>query len=229
MTQPELLEDVRSALAGYPALHLYLLDDGAEIRGTFPVLGADREVVDEYRVKIELSATYPNDLPSVRETGGRIPWTDKHHVQKDGECCVMLEDARHEEFPVGAPFGDYLAGPLRNYFIGQSEVLDGRDWPFGEWDHQGKGRFEYYSELLGTADPAVVRGFLEVIAWPNGGSRRRCPCGSGRRLSSCCLDKVKGLRRRVPRETARSAFKDIGFHRRGFMARLRPRRGGAKR
>ena len=223
VTRPELLEDVRDALAAYPTLHLFLNSSGAEIRGTFPVLGESNQVLDEYRVSIELPASYPEVLPVVRETGERIPWTlARHVVRVNGTCCVLLPDARGEEFPIGAPFRDYLAGPLRNYFLGQSIIELGGAWPFGEWGHGNDGRIEYYGQLFGTKDRATIRRFLELIAWPNDKTRPRCPCGSGRRLSRCCLAKVKDLRRKLHRETARRAFTAVGFHRPGHFGRRHP-------
>ena len=37
---------------------------------------------------------------------------------------------RWEEFPMCAPFSEYLAGPLHNFFLGQSIVESGDEWPF---------------------------------------------------------------------------------------------------
>lgn len=226
IARPDLLDDVRAALAAYPTLHLFLTDTGAEIRGTFPVVGAAGEVLDEYTISIELTATYPRTLPVVRETDGRIPWTlDRHVLSTNGTCCVLLLDARWEELPEGAPFRDYLAGPLRNYFLGQSIVEQGGDWPFGEWGHGNKGPFEYYGQLFQTQDRAAIRHFLELIGWPNDRTRPRCACGSGKRLSKCCLEMVEDLRAKMPREAVRSAFERLGFHRAGhFVPRRPPRR-----
>lgn len=222
--RPELLEDVRAALCAYPTLHLFVNDNGVEIRGTFPVLGTNGEVLDEYRVVIALTAAYPRALPVVRETGGRIPWTlDRHVLSGSGTCCVVLPDARWEEFPEGAPFRDYLAGPLRNYFLGQGIVERGGKWPFGEWGHGNKGPLEYYGQLFGTQDPAAIRRFLELIGWPNEHTRPRCACGSGKRLSKCCLAKVTDLRSKLSRRTVRGAFARLGFHRAGHFAPRRAR------
>jgi hypothetical protein len=218
VTRPELLDDVRAALTAYPMLHLFPNEVGAEIRGTFPVRGTTGEAIDEYQVRIELPAGFPDALPIVHETGGRIPSTLERHAP--GFCCVLLPDARWEEFPVGAPFRDYLAGPLHNYFLGQSTVELRDPWPFGEWGHGNDGRLEYYKQLFGTNDRATVRRFLEMIGWPHGNRRPRCPCGSGRRLSRCCLAKVKDLRRKLPRKTARRAFESMGFHRLGLHLRM---------
>lgn len=215
LSQPELVADVRSALAGYPTLHLFLSDSRAEIRGTFPVRDEAGRTLDEYSISIELPPRYPDRLPIVRETAGRIPHTlDRHVVSTTGTCCVLLPDARWEEFPIGAPFAEYLAGPLRNYFLGQSVVELGGEWPFGEWAHGNEARLDYYRALFSTNNAITVRRFLEAIAWPHRKGRVECPCGSRRRLRKCCRAKVDELRKKLPRETARNAFRALGFHRR---------------
>lgn len=215
VAQPELLDDVRAALAAYPTLHLFLSGPSAEIRGTYPLRDEAGGVLDEYTVSIELRAGYPKTLPVVRETAGRIPHTlHRHVVRPEGTCCVVLPDARWEEWPVGAPFSAYLAGPLRNYFLGQSIVEQGGEWPFGEWAHGNQARLDYYKALFETESDAGVRRYLEVIGWPHAKGRVGCPCGSGRRLRKCCHSKVHDLRSKLPRETARRAFSALGFHRR---------------
>lgn len=202
-------------------LDLFLTDSKAEIRGTFPVRDDAGGTLDEYSVSIELPPRYPDSLPIVRETAGRIPQTLNRHVLiTTGTCCVLLPDARWEEHPIGAPFSEYLAGPLRNFFIGQSIVELGGDWPFGERAHGNDARLDYYRELFGTASDTVVRRFLEAVAWPHQKGRVNCPCGSGRRLRKCCSAKVYDLRTKLPRTTARNAFAALGF-RRGASAQHR--------
>jgi hypothetical protein len=224
IAQPELLDDVRRALEAYPALHLFDTESGVEIRGTFPVRDLDGRAIDEYQIRIVFRPTYPQTLPVVYETASRIPWTAARHIFRSGACCVLLPDARWEEFPVGAPFKSFLAGPLHNYFLGQTLVEAGKPWPFGEWGHGDEGRFEYFGKLLGATDRATIRRFLELIGWPNENTRPRCPCGSGKRLSKCCGTKVRELRAKLPRDVARGAFQRLGFHRAGHFTRPQPKR-----
>lgn len=214
VSKPELLDDVRSALNAYPALHLFVTGSKFEIRGTFPVRDESGRTLDEYSVSIELPSNYPSALPIVRETAGRIPRIlDRHVLPGTGTCCVMLPDARWEEYPVGAPFSDYLTGPLRNFFLGQSTVELGGEWPFGEWDHGNPARLDYYRQIFDTDNEVAVRRFLEAIGWPHRKGRVNCPCGSSRRLHKCCRAKVHDLRAKIPRETARSAFTALGYKR----------------
>ena len=209
---PELVAEIQSDLAGsYPALHLYIDGDDAEIRGTYPVRSADGKELEEFQVRIVLPSGYPEELPIVWEVGGRLPWTERHHINADGTCCVFMPDSRWEAFPVGARFGVFLAGPLRDYFLGQSLVQRGEDWPHGEWSHGAKGVWEYYSELLDTRSRPLIRRFLIGLAYPNRKGRIECPCGSRRKLHKCCRDQVLELRKKISPTTARCAISVLGL------------------
>ncbi|HWP56925.1 MAG TPA: hypothetical protein VNL14_03440 [Candidatus Acidoferrales bacterium] len=204
---PKLAEQIRSDLrARYPNLHLFIESDGsAAVRGTFPVLSPEGRVLDEYRASIELLADYPRSLPVVREVGGRIPWKPDFHVNTDGVACVLLPDDRWRCFPEGAPFVQFLDGPVHDFFLGQSLVALGEDWPFGQWSHGPNGVREYYQWLLATNDMPTIARFLEILAKVNLKGHWTCPCGSGQKVRNCCRAKIEELRKKIPPEIARKA------------------------
>jgi hypothetical protein len=211
---PELVEQIRVDLrASYGSLHLFIEPDGrAEVRGTFPVRSADGVERDRFSVSIELRADYPESLPVVRETGGRIPWKADFHVEEaDGAACVLIPDDRWRSFPQGAPFRQFLDGPVYDYFLAQSLVALGEPWPFGQWSHGGAGLLEYYRELLQTTDDLTVARFVYVLAQPLLNRRCDCPCGSTRKLRDCCLVNVLGLRGKIPWPVVSASAKKMGF------------------
>lgn len=209
---PELAEQIRTdLLSQYPGLHLLIEPDGsAFVRGTFPVVGPQGRVLDRYQVAIELPAGYPRDLPVVREVAGRIPWKPDFHVNSDGTACVLLPDDRWRCFPEGAPFLRFLDGPLHDFFLGQSLVALGEDWPFGQWSHGVRGVVEYYQWLFGTEDLETMVRFLEVLAKLNLKGHWPCPCGSGEKICRCCRARLIELRSRIPHHLARGVLQTIG-------------------
>jgi hypothetical protein len=193
-------------------LHLFIDPDGsAAVRGTFPVRSLEGRVLDRYRVSIELLVDYPRSLPIVREIGGRIPWKVEFHVDFDGKACVLLPDDRWRCFPEGAPFRQFLDGPVHDFFLGQSLVALGGDWPFGEWSHGADGVYEYYRELLQTDDARTVCRFLYVLGKLNLKLHWDCPCASGRKIARCCQARIRDLRRKTPPAVARSALERLGL------------------
>lgn len=210
---PEIVKQIRAdLLAGYSSLHLFIDPDGrAAVRGTFPVLSQEGRVLDRYQVSIELPEDYPRSLPIVREIGGRIPWKKEFHLEEtDGKACVLLPDDRWRVFPEGAPFRQFLDGPVHDFFLGQSLVALGERWPFGEWGHGESGIYEYYQELIQTDDALTVLRFLYVLAKLNMKNHWECPCGSGLKIRRCCQDRIVDLRRRIPPAVARKALERLG-------------------
>lgn len=213
-SRPELVEEIRGSLQrDYPALHLVIDGESgrAAVRGTFPVRSPDGVERDRYSVSIELPDDYPTGLPVVREVNRRIPWQANRHVNTDGTCCVLIPDDRWRSFPEGAPFRQFLDGPLYDFFLAQSLVELGEPWPFGQWDHQGAGLLEYYRELLETENDLTVSRFVYVLAQPLLNPRSDCPCGSARKLRDCCLALVVDLRNKIPWHIARTSFRDMNF------------------
>ncbi len=196
-------EEIRVTLReGYPNLHLHVTPTGVEIRGTFPVWGTDGAELDRYEISIQLPQDYPESLPIVREVGGRIPWNEDSHVERDGRACVLLPDDRWRCFPLGAPFSIYVRGPLHNFFLSQTVHAETGEWPFGEWGHGVRGIYEYYWQLLRTEDALVVQRFLRVLAKIDLNRGQACPCGSGEKVKRCCVAKITDLRGKIPREVA---------------------------
>lgn len=199
-------QEKREVEAAFPQLHFHVVNDVVFIRGSFSVVHEGKEL-DRYSIEIELPRDYPESLPIVRETGGRIPYApDRHMNNEDGTACVILPDERWRLWPTGSGLITYLNGPLRNFFIGQSVVDTGAPWPFGEWGHGAKGIFEYYSTLLKTDDVDVIAGFVELLARKKTKGHWPCPCGSGKRLRDCHRELVRDLREKISRRHAEESL-----------------------
>ena len=70
---PVLLEEIESTLDAYADLRLVEENQTILVRGTFPVLDDRGEVLDRYQVEVRFPVDYPNSLPHVYETAGRVP------------------------------------------------------------------------------------------------------------------------------------------------------------
>jgi hypothetical protein len=184
--RPELAEEIARELREYyPTLRLELGDGKAEVLGTFPILDEDGVELDRWQVSIELPEGYPNELPVVRETGGRlVPTRDNHVLPSDGTACVLLPETRYRWFPRGATFQQYLEGPMRSYFANQSYRARGGSWTHDEWAHGARAAVDFYKDLLGSKEDIV--GWRGLIAM---GLRIRgdqaCPCGRRWSVSKC--------------------------------------------
>jgi hypothetical protein len=186
----------------YPDLRFVEAGDIVCVRGTFPLL-FEGQVLDRYSVELELARDHPNGLPVVREVGGRIPrHADRHINAQDGTACAWLPDERWRVWPKGAPLLDFLKGPLHGFFLAQSLVEAGQPWPWGQWAHGAKGVFQFYREILKTADLRVMITFLEYIAAKKPKGYWACACESGKPLRKCHFVLVSSLREKISRKDA---------------------------
>lgn len=210
MTALAFAESIALGLSrSFPTLRITDTKETITINGAFPVLDEGEEL-DRYELEIEVTSDFPKRLPKIVEIGGRIPRVRDRHVDpKDGAFCVMLPDDFWFQFPKGMSFEEYLAGPVRNFLLGQTLVSSGEPWPWGEWKHGKEGVLQFYKERFGIADAQLLRRFLVLATsvsspsatWP-------CPCGSSR-LGRCQhRATLEAIRTRVPRHVLQEALKE---------------------
>lgn len=211
VAKPELRSEiVRTLAATQPGLCVEVDSTGRlSAVGSYAIPGADSSHA-RFFIEIHFPNNYPDELPDVCEVGGRIPRTPARHVNDNGTACLMVP----EEWLVTAEdtsFPAFMAGPVKNFFVGQSLVELGQPWPFGERSHGRPGVVEAFSAILGTADLAPMRTYLAYLQKPAIKGHWACPCGSGEVLRRCHLDHVRRLQQKVTPKLATR-----------MMARLEP-------
>jgi hypothetical protein len=202
---PHLLATVKRDIGGeYPDLCVMIEGGAVFARGSFPVVGGT-DILDRFLIEVEFPRDYPASIPILRETGGRIPWHESRHTNRDGAACPIVPEEwliRQDRDSILA----FLDGPVKNFFLGQILVEAGKPWPFGERSHGNAGLVESYGELVGTTDPVAVRRYLDCLSKETVKGHWDCPCGSKKHLRNCHLDKVKALRKKIAPSIARSAL-----------------------
>ena len=112
----------------FPDLTVSFTGTRIYIRGAFPVVH-EGKVLDRYQIEIEWSDS-DIEVPVLRETGGRIPWTADRHMSQGGIACLFVPEewlvrSREERTVI-----HYLEGPVRNYFLWQSLYERGESPPW---------------------------------------------------------------------------------------------------
>lgn len=153
-----------------------------------------RSVTDSYEIKICVPDAYPDVIPVVHETGGRIP-ADFHKLEGNALC-------------LGSPFRlwlllkqnpsllNFVERVVVPYLYAYSLHADGEALPFGELRHGRPGLLDDLGEMLGASDPKTAEAYLQAVKRKKRvANKRSCPCGSGIRLGGCHNKKVNALRR----------------------------------
>ena len=189
----------------FPELHLVERDETMIVAGTFPLVDGQK-VVDRFMIELALPRTYPKGVPELREVGGRIPRVADRHVEGDGKACAFLPDEYCYKHPNGMDLIDFLKGPVLGFLVGQSLAERGQPWPQGERAHGTDGITAFYTEVVGSSDPATIQRYLEALAAKQVRGHWPCPCGSGKRLRECHQERVLKIRERIPRSIARGSL-----------------------
>jgi hypothetical protein len=204
-----LADDLRRDLANaYPLLVVEIRNHLVVVCGKFQ-LAEDGVEIDGFEVEIVLPDDYPRGIPSVFEVARRIPHDADHHMYENGRACLFVSGERWRYWPAGSTFLEFLEGPVRSFFIGQSLFELTGEWPFGQRSHGLAGIFESYGELLRTRHIPTIARYLEVLSRRKLRPRSSCPCGSRRPIHSCHMRKIAELRGKIPYREARAALAAI--------------------
>ena len=153
------------------------------------------EVRERFEVRLKVPATFPHDLPSVWEQGGRIP--PRFHTNlSDKTLCLgsplQLSIELHAEPTLVGFVNRCLLPYFFNFVVGQRTGT----LPFGELAHGKRGLLAEYQQLLGAKDASTTLSLFRLLGvkkriankWP-------CPCESGCRIGRCHNRKLNPLRK----------------------------------
>lgn len=144
------------------------------------------KIQDSFTLEIRIPKVFPNALPNVKETEGRIPRTVDFHVNLDGSLCLgsplrLLKMLSAQ--PTITGFAEWCLVP---YLYAMSHRLRTGSFPFGELPHYAEGMLADYVALFRLKYPEQARCALKLL----GLKKRRanklpCPCECGRRTGRC--------------------------------------------
>ena len=205
MDQDSIQKEFATVKERYPDLFLGKNSEGAwriigdlHFRGEFE----GQEIVDKYSVEIQIPMSYPNELPLVKEVGGRIP--KEFHTSYDGMLCLGTPLALKMRFYQDQSLIGFVENCLVEYLYGYSHKLKFGRLPFGEFSHGVPGIIQHYQELFAVKNIRFLLRLLDVLVKENYRGHNRCPCGSGEKLRKCHGNILLGIMKyQNPREFKR--------------------------
>lgn len=165
-------------------------------------------IADTFEVRIGIPNAYPEILPVVRETGGKVDrsWG---HVNPDGTLClgVPIEVRRiFSEQPSLLGFVNRLVIP---YLYSYGHWRDHGRHPFGEAEHGDAGIVRYYVDALDLRNEVSVLAVLSYLLRYGYRGHLPCPCGSGVRTRRCHADALRQLSEHHTGRTLRIEFEAV--------------------
>lgn len=178
----------------------------------FKVITPKSETVeDRYNIKISIPDKFPRELPSVWETGKKIPKDGSYHINTDGSLCLGSPLRLLSIIYASPTIIGFAISCLEPYLCAVTmKIMHNRDFEFGELPHGNKGILEDYAHLFKLRDPDQVLASIQLLGMKKRiANKRPCPCGCNRRLGKCSLH----LRLNVFRKMApRSWFRKNALH-----------------
>ncbi len=170
-----------------------------------------QKVTDAYQWRIELPQ-YPERLPRVFETGGRIPRNMDEHTFSDGMLCLGSE--LRLRLAIGPRFNllTFAERCVVPYLYAVSRRVSEGRFVLGELAHGTQGLFVDYQDIFAvTTDRAVIDVLRALCTKPTSADRHPCPCGCGKRLAQCGYScRVAELRRLAPRSVFQAIERTLG-------------------
>lgn len=210
--------NVDQFLKDYPGMSIRpSRDDGMILKGAFKFCATPPdgiEICDSYELEMFFPASFPREIPKVKELGGKIPRDGKYHINSDDDTlCLgsplrLLREAKNHPSLTG--FSRQCIVPF--LYAVSKKLQTGGDFVFSELAHGKPGVIDDYKELLGLSAENQVRQALKLL-----GMKRRisnklaCPCNCGKRLGSCHFHrKINEYRKVASRSWFKMHSKSIG-------------------
>lgn len=203
---------VAELLKRHPELRILPTSDetlnvGGELR--FYVQGPSEEPIeDAYEVLIRFPMSFPNGIPTAFEKGGRIPRS--HHTHPDGSLCLGAKTEIRLKLGPDSTLDCFVNGILIPYLFQFSFLKKHGRMPFGELKHGVHGLLDYFAFLYKVADRRSAKALVLLTSLKKRrANKKRCPCGSGRRLGRCHNRTVNDLRKRLGRKWFSEEYKEL--------------------
>ncbi|BBO78287.1 hypothetical protein DSCW_57040 [Desulfosarcina widdelii] len=154
------------------------------IRGELKLSASYNEeyIQDSFHVEILIPPDYPESVPIVWETEGRIP--NGFHKYRSKALCLgppLQVKMKFRENPTLLGFVENL---LIHYLFGRCSYEKNGVVPFGEYSHE-RGMLDSYKEAFHLQTDIQALQMVKLIAEGKYKGHLTCPCGSGKRIRHC--------------------------------------------
>jgi hypothetical protein len=155
-------------------------------------------ISDSYEIEIRVPDGFPQRIPVVFETKGRIP-LQYHHLQ-DGSLCLGSETRLRFMLSGGLSLAAFVERCVIPYLYRYSHWKACGEAPFEELAHGVEGIKEDLRLLFGLGEAGDVLACVRLLGMKKRvANKEPCPCGSGSRVGRCHHRSLNVLRKRLGR------------------------------
>ena len=162
-------------------------------------------ITDCFDIKLVIPSTYPEVLPVVRETGGRIDQSYEH-LNQDGTLCLATPIEKRLFFLEQQSLLGFVNHLIVPYLYGYCYWKKYGKHPFGERAHGVEGIIEYYRDDLGLGSHLNILAMLAFLFEYGYRGHLPCPCKSGLKVRECHNEILLQLHRHHSKYTLKNDF-----------------------
>lgn len=152
---------------------------------------------DDFFLQFYFPPDYPDSLPFVIETEGKIP-AYYHRSREEGWLCLASPPELYIQFNRNRSLKNYIENLLNPYLYRWLYLKKFNEPPWGERSHYEAGIIEGYKKILNISNEEKLLLFLEIILKNNIQWRQVCPCGSNLMLRKCHKKQINFIKKNVP-------------------------------
>lgn len=182
--------------AVFPALELFGRPAGPwKIIGSLGFTATHNKVTLTKTIPIMISipSDFPKTLPTVKEHLSALITNFPHVNIDDKTFCLGTQISLRIRFSENPTLLFFVKELLIPYLYSAFFWLKKGVMPFPDRDHGLIGLLQEYCLLLDVHDPLVVIKFLTILADSKLTAHRLCPCGSGKALRLCHIEKIRAI------------------------------------
>jgi hypothetical protein len=175
-------------LKTYPGLRVLPVANGQlSLAGklTFSADAPGHERIDDtYELRISVPSKFPDDLPSVRETAGRVP--KSFHTNSDGSLCLGSPLRLRLAVAQSPTLPNFVTRCIIPFLYGFSFREKYGKLPFGELAHGAAGLRQDFAALFRVKSDDAAQEMVRLASLKKRvANKHPCPCGGRRRLGKC--------------------------------------------
>jgi hypothetical protein len=160
-----------------------VIDGKLHISGTLDIGFGEKNL---FQIKILVDNRYPDKMPEVYETAGRVPSILDRHYMSDGTgCCLVVPHRYREYFTSLMTFEEFIDVLVVPYFQNQLYYEINGQFVQG-YKHGEFGIWEYYFEIFGEElNERTLFNLIDAVLNQRRDRRvrikghKKCPCESG--------------------------------------------------
>lgn len=187
-----MTEELERQIDEFVAVHKWLAniterDAEVIISGALPFEASAEgleTITESFDIELTIPHAFPETLPRVRETGGRIG-ADYEHRNPSGTLCLAVPIEQRRIFleqPTLLGFVNRLVIP---FLYGYAFFEKHGRHPFGEAAHGSEGILRHYVDTLGLRDELAALSVICFLLEHGYRGHHDCPCGSGKPVRTC--------------------------------------------